>query len=137
MTAQHGTRGRYNEGCRCGDCKAAQCAYQRRYRKRKANGLTRPTAVVLEVRNDYEPGPGPVELAVESELGGLAAAQLRPSLAAIALAMARILDWRVPTPKPAAAKALVSALDALHKSSAQGRRGNLALVKEMTTKDGA
>jgi uncharacterized protein YjeT (DUF2065 family) len=75
-------------------------------------------------------------LAVESELGGLATAQLRPSLAAVALAMARILDGRVPTPKPAAAKALVSALDTLHKS-AQGRRGNLAVVKSMTKKGGA
>ena len=81
--------------------------------------------------------PGPVELAVESELGGLAAAQLRPSLAAVALAMARILDGRVPTPKPAAAKVLVTVLDTLHKGSAQGRRGNLAVVKSMTKKGGA
>jgi hypothetical protein len=51
--------------------------------------------------------------------------------------MARILDGRVPTPKPAAAKALVTVLDTLHKGSAQGRRGNLASVKSMTKKDGA
>ncbi|HEY1440106.1 MAG TPA: hypothetical protein VGF65_04550, partial [Mycobacterium sp.] len=48
--------------------------------------------------------PGPVEQTVEAELAGLPAAQLRPSLAAVATAMARILDGRVPTPKPAAAK---------------------------------
>jgi hypothetical protein len=80
--------------------------------------------------------PGSVELAVESELGGLPGARLRPSLAAVALAMARILDGRVPTAKPAAAKVLVSVLDTLHKGSAQGRRGNLAVVKSITKKGG-
>jgi hypothetical protein len=47
--------------------------------------------------------------------------------------MAKILDGRVPTPKPAAAKVLVGVLDTLHKGSAQGRRGNVAVVKSMTT----
>ncbi|HEY1441998.1 MAG TPA: hypothetical protein VGF65_14505 [Mycobacterium sp.] len=51
--------------------------------------------------------------------------------------MAKILDGKVPTPKPGAAKVLVSVLDTLHKGSAQGRRGNLAVIREMTTKDGA
>ena len=133
--SKHGTRSRYLADCRCNECKEAQRVYQRRYRERKANGLTRPCVAVQAP--EPEAGapnvtPGPVEQAVESELGGLAAAQLRPSLAAVALAMARILDGRVPTPKPAAAKALVSEMDTLHKS-AQGRRGNLALVKSMTT----
>jgi hypothetical protein len=59
-------------------------------------------------------------------------------LVAIALAMARILDSaKVASAQPAAAKVLVSVMDALHKGSAQERRGNLALVREMTTKDGA
>jgi len=70
-------------------------------------------------------------------LGGLAEAQLLPSLVQIALAMARILDSSTaPTPKPAAAKVLVSVMDTLHKS-ALGRRGSLALVKSMTEKRGA
>jgi hypothetical protein len=60
-------------------------------------------------------------------------AQLRPTVAAVAAAMAKILDGRVPTPKPAAAKVLVGVLDTLHKGSAQGRRGNVAVVKSMTT----
>jgi hypothetical protein len=68
---------------------------------------------------------------------GLAQAELRPGLVAIAAAMARVLDSTPPTPKPAAAKVLVSVMDALHKSSAHERRGNLAVVREMTTKDGA
>jgi hypothetical protein len=51
--------------------------------------------------------------------------------------MARILDGRVPTPKPGAAKVLVNVMDTLHKGSAQARRGNLALVREMTKEGGA
>jgi hypothetical protein len=140
MAAQHGTRGRYNEGCRCDRCKEAHRLYQRQYRERKANGLTRPCSPVPVVQlPDLQPAePGPVEVAVEVELGGLPAApKLRPSLAAVALAMARILDGRVPTPKPAAAKVLVTVLDTLHKSSAQGRRGNLAAVRSITKKGGA
>ena len=39
MAARHGTRQRYNEGCRCEDCTAANTAYQQAYRHR-------PTAVV-------------------------------------------------------------------------------------------
>jgi hypothetical protein len=81
--------------------------------------------------------PGPVESAVEAELGGLASTELRPGLVQIALAMAKILDGHPPTPKPPAAKVLVSVMDTLHKGSAQGRRGNLALVKSMTKKGGA
>jgi hypothetical protein len=138
----HGTRRRYNEGCRCDECRHAQALYQRRYRERKANGLTRPHAppvVVAELpqaeayRIDT---PGPVEAAVQQEIGGLAQAELRPGLVAIAAAMARVLDSTPPTPKPAAAKVLVNVLDTLHKGSAQGRRGNLAVVKSMTRKGG-
>jgi hypothetical protein len=138
MTAKnHGARQRYGAGCRCDDCKHAQALYQRNYGERRANGLTRPAAVVPQVRNDYEPEVGPVESAVEAEISGLAQAQLRPGLVAIAAAMARILDnSRAPRAQPAAAKVLVSVLETLHKGSAQGRRGNLAVVCEMTTKDG-
>jgi hypothetical protein len=57
-------------------------------------------------------------------------------MSAIAAAMAKILDGKVPTPKPGAAKVLVSVLDTLHKGSAQQRRGNLALVRTMTEKGG-
>jgi hypothetical protein len=48
--------------------------------------------------------------------------------------MARLLDSPASTPKPAAAKVLVAVMDTLHKCSAQGRRGNLAVVREMTEK---
>ena len=131
MAVRHGTRKRYGAGCRCDECKEAQRLYQRRYRERVAHRD-------LQGANNFAPDledMGPVEVAVELELAGLPAAQLRPSLAAIATAMAKILDGRVPTPKPAAAKVLVNVLDTLHKGSTQ-RRGNLALVRTMTKKDG-
>jgi hypothetical protein len=80
------------------------------------------------------PELGSVELAVHKEVNDLPA-QRRPGLVAIALAMARILDSsRVVSAQPAAAKVLVSVLDTLHKGSAQGHRGNLAVVKSMTSK---
>jgi hypothetical protein len=99
--------------------------------------IDRRDEAIVRVADLPPSDPGSVELAVESELGALPAAQLRPSLAAVALAMARILDGRVPTPKPAAAKVLVSVLETLHRGSAQGRRGNLAVVNSMTRKGGA
>jgi hypothetical protein len=76
-------------------------------------------------------------VAVQQEINGLAA-QTRPAMVAIALAMARLLDNpRVASAQPPAAKVLVSVLDTLHKGSAQERRGNLALVRTMTDKGGA
>jgi hypothetical protein len=122
MAINHG-RERYRRGCRCDECKAAQASYQRKYRERQALGL-------VGAENS---APGPVELAVQSELATLVSAESRPALAAIAAAMARLLDSRAAGPKPQAARVLASVLDTLHKGSAQGRRGKLAVVKSMTT----
>lgn len=145
--AVHGTRSRYLAGCRCDDCTAAQRLYQRRYRERKASGETRPCSapvVVAElpqgVRNrtpEQNCSPGPVELAVQEEINGVASAGLRPGLVQVALAMARLLDSpRVPSAQPAAAKVLVTVLDSLRKGSARGRHGGLAVVRAMTTEKG-
>jgi hypothetical protein len=138
MAAKHGTANRYNQGCRCENCKDSHRLRAAAYRQRRSAGETRPPAVAvsLPVTGESHPsGPGPVESAVEFEVGGLAEA--RPTLVAVALAMARILDSsRVPSTKPPAAKVLVTVLDTLRKS-AQGRRGNLAVVRDMTAKGGA
>jgi hypothetical protein len=84
--------------------------------------------------DDIGPSPGQVETAVAAEIAALASAEARPGLAAIAAALARLLDDpTAKTPKPAAAKVLVSVLDTLRKGSAQGQRGSLSLVKSMTT----
>lgn len=106
MTATHGTRHRYVNGCRCDDCKAANREYERDRRARRASGeVPRCTAVVsLPAQPVLEASvPGRVEAAVALEVGGL----------------------------PAAAKVLAGLLDTLHKGSARSRRGGLAVVRTM------
>jgi hypothetical protein len=130
MAAKHGTRRRYNEGCHCEDCTAANAAYQQKYRQR-------PTVVVPPSEPVTTPsfGPGPVEAGVEAEIAGMIEA--RPGLAQAALAMARVLDnSRAVSSQPAAAKVLAGLLDKLRSASPRGRRGGLALVRTMTEKGG-
>jgi hypothetical protein len=134
MATKHGTRHRYNDGCRCEDCTAANAAYQQRWRKSRIGAEPTTPGVVVTVSSPVTPGP--VEAGVEAEIAGLAEA--RPGLAQIALAMARLLDNpRAVATQPAAAKVLAALLDKLRSASARGRRGALALVREMTEKGGA
>ena len=133
MAARHGTRRGYNEGCRCDDCKEPQRLYQRRYRERSLSGDAIQHHDTME---DLSTSSGPVEVGVQAEIGS--AAEVRPGLAQMALAMDRILD----NPKavnhaPAAAKVLTALLDKLHQAGAPGRRGQLAVVRTMTKKGGA
>lgn len=88
----------------------------------------------LPQAESYQIGtPGLVGSAVKDEIGGLAA-EARPGLTQAALAMARILDNpKAINQQPAAAKVLAALLDKLRLASARGRRGNLSLVKSMTT----
>jgi hypothetical protein len=126
--ANHGTPSRYSQGCRCSDCTEAHRLRAIDYRTRKEESESLPA----------QTAPGQVETAIAVEIAGLASAEARPGLVAIAAAMARLLDDpRAKTPKPAAAKTLVAVLETLHKGSAQGRRGSLALVRTMTEKGGA
>jgi hypothetical protein len=133
MAARHGTRRGYGEGCRCGDCKDAQRLYQRRYRERRALRNVTPVSPD-EVATEF---PGPVEAAVNDEIGGLAA-DARPGLAQTALALARIMDNpKAVNQQPAAAKVLAALLEKLHSASARGRRGSLSVVRSMTKEGGA
>jgi hypothetical protein len=137
MSAEHGTHSRYSQGCRCDACTEGHRLTAREYAQRKAAGQVRPRVQVVSTPPADSPEPGPVEAATQQEINGLAA-QTRPGLVQIAIAMARLLDNpRVASAQPPAAKVLVSVLETLHKGSAQGRRGSLASVREMTTKDGA
>ena len=121
--ARHGTRTRYNPGCRCDDCVAANSSYQANYRQSRA-----PSAPVAVVPSPS--GPGPVEAAVEAEIAELS--ESWPSLAQVALAMARILDNpKAISTQPAAARQLVAILGTFSKWTQ--RRGKLAVVKSMTT----
>jgi hypothetical protein len=137
MSAKHGTHSRYSQGCRCDACTEGHRLTAREYAQRKNAGQVRPRVQVVEsseIPNFSEPGP--VEQATREEVSGMSAT--RPAMVEIALAMARLLDNpRVASVQPSAAKTLVNVLEALHKSSAQERRGNLALVRGMTKKGGA
>jgi hypothetical protein len=132
MTARHGTRRCYTEGCRCDECKEAQRVYQRNYRERRLIGSARRREA--DDSSEAELGPGPVERGVIKEIDGLAS-QARPGLAQVALALARILDnAKAVNHQPAAAKVLGAVLEKLYSATACGHRGNLALVRTMTEK---
>jgi hypothetical protein len=93
MAAKHGTRRRYNDGCHCDACTAANNAYLQEYRQRRADGgPIRPSnmATLSSPVTPQPPNAGPVKFGVEAEIAGLAEA--RPGLAQVALALARILD---------------------------------------------
>jgi len=114
MSIAHGTDRRYNDGCRCDECRGAHAQKAREYRDRRRRGLTRPALLTAVMSMEREQaGAGPVELAVETEIAGLAAAQERPGLAATALALARLMDGPAVTAKPAAAQRLIEILNAL------------------------
>lgn len=129
MAASHGTQRRYVQGCRCDDCREAHRVSAREYRERRATGqIEAPSGVAVP----SVVVPGPVEIGVSEEIDGLAS-QARPGLAQAALAIARILDNpRSVNQQPAAAKVLISMLEKLRSASAPGRRGGLAVVREMT-----
>jgi hypothetical protein len=127
MAAQHGTRHRYIDGCRCDECKAANAAYQQEYRQRPAVVVPLSTAVTPPLS-----GPGPVESGVAEEIDSLAS-EARPGLAQVALELARVLDNpKALNQKAAAARVLTTLLDKLRSSSARGRRNRLAVVRTMT-----
>jgi hypothetical protein len=121
--ASHGTQRRYVEGCRCDDCKEAHRISARDYSERRASGQTRPAAVheyATSVVSTPTYEPGPVESGVEAEIVGLA--ELRPGLAQVALALAKILDNpRAVNQQPAAAKVLVTVAFSHHDASPKGR----------------
>jgi hypothetical protein len=129
MTAKHGTRRRYVEGCRCADCTEANRLY---FRQRRAG---ESPAVVVSPPQEPS-GPGPVESAVVIELATLPAATDRPGLAQMALALARILDNpKAVSSQPPAARMLTTLLERLRLSSARAHRGRLAVVRAMSAND--
>jgi hypothetical protein len=130
MAARHGTRARYKSGCHCDECRAAQAAYQARYRDRLLNGP--PVAPELQAA-----GPGPVEVGVQAEIEIAGLGSGSPALVAVAVALSKVLDHpRAQSSKPAAAGQLVRVLDELHKGAARHPRGGLKLVRSMTTPKG-
>ena len=138
MAAEHGERARYKEGCRCDPCRMAENNYRRVLRQRKKSGelparslSAVPPVPAIPVAGD-EPAAGSVEADVRKEIEKLAATEDRSGVAAVALAMARILDSPVALAQhPAAASRLMESLDKLRKGGRRAR-GKLAAVKDMT-----
>src|SRR5947209_14415035 len=133
MAIRHGTRGRYNDGCRCDECKWANTSYRREKRARDAaGGGTARVVPFTQAVPTAAAEPGRVESAVERELDGLAQAEARPGLKEAAVALARILDNpKAVSQQPAAAKNLAEILERLRKG-ADARKSRLTSVRQMT-----
>lgn len=131
VTVKHG-RSRYLAGCRCEVCTTAAREYQRAYYRRR-RGLFPDEKPALS-NGPVVASDGPVVEGVREEVAAARAAVDRPGLAAVALALAAILDnpKHVPT-QPAAARQLVAILDQLSKRT--HRRGTLAVVRAMSSED--
>ena len=137
MAVQHGTRTKYNQGCRCDSCVQANRDYNKvrgqalRARKHAPATVTKlPSAPTLSTVGD--PEPGRVESGVLAEIDGLSTAASRQGLVQIAIALARGLDSPLAIAQhPSAAHRLSETLDKIRKGS-DSRKGKLATVRSMT-----
>lgn len=137
MAVQHGSRTRYNQGCRCEPCVQSNRDYNKargqalRAKKHAPAKVTKlPTVNAAAPRDDYQPGR--VESGVLAEIDGLSTAGSRQGLVEIAIALARVLDSPLAIAQhPSAAHRLSETLDKLRKG-ADARKGRLAAVRSMT-----
>lgn len=111
MTLEHG-RARYTRGCRCAVCEAAERDYRRdRYRRQSGLPVGSPDSSTLNVVDSQpiESQRCSVVAGVRAELDAAPAAVERPGLAAVAMALAPILDdARHVATQPAAARQRVT-----------------------------
>lgn len=143
MAKEHGTRGRYNDGCRCSSCKQANSDYYRDRRTGKstkiAKASTRKLAAVPDVYTPRTPAsaaptvaPDSVEAAVREQLSRLSTVESRGGEVAAAIALARLLDNPDKASQhPAAARQLREYIEALRKGSDK-KAGKLASVRRMS-----
>lgn len=139
MAAQHGSRTRYNTGCRCDLCKQASRDYDKVRRQRMLASKHAPgTVTSLPTANALVEGePGRVEAGVLAEIGSLSTTASRQGLVEIAIALARVLDSPLAIAQHAsAAHRLSETLDKLRKG-ADSRTGKLAAVRQMTRRSEA
>jgi hypothetical protein len=134
MAVQHGTRTKYNAGCRCDECKQASRDYAKsraqamRAKKHGPAKITALPTITEPVRADV----GRVESGVLAEIDGLSTAASRQGLVEIAIALARVLDSPLAIAQhPSAAHRLSETLDKIRKGS-DTRQGKLASVRSMT-----
>ena len=154
MAAAHGTRTRFNQGCRCDDCKQAERDYARARRQAKnveksgSGQKVSPIAVLNTGRVDTpsatqsspsgEPTYGRVETAVRRQLSELSTVDSRGGEAEMAYHLASLMD----NPKAAAAaqvqasRQLSELIDRLRKG-ADKKTGKLASVRRMSRPESA
>lgn len=139
MAVKHGSRTRYNQGCRCDECKMAAREYDKRRRLARAAGKL-PAGTVTALPTAPSPDlaePGRVESGVLAELAGLSTAANRQGLVEIAIALARVLDSPLAIAQhPSAAHRLSETLDKIRKG-ADSKVGKLAAVRSMTRRSEA
>jgi hypothetical protein len=142
MASQHGTRTRYNTGCRCDECKQASREYDKRRRQSmlsRKHGPARVTALP-SIPDEVQAGAattGPVEAGVIAQIDGLTTAANRQGLVQIAIALARVLDSPLAIAQHASSgRVLVDTLEKIAKGS-DARTGKLASVRSMTRKSEA
>ena len=137
MASQHGTRTRYNTGCRCDECKQASRDYDKTRRQRMLATKHAPAKVtklptMTAVPDPVQPDAGRVESGVLAEIEQLSTTASRQGLVEIAIALARVLDSPLAIAQhPSAAHRLSETLDKLRKG-ADSRKGRLASVRSMT-----
>ena len=134
MASQHGSRTRYNSGCRCDECKKASRDYDKIRRQRMLASKHAPATVyALPQPADIQGGEmGPVETAVMAQIALLSTAETRPGLVAIASAMAKVLDSPLAIAQHGSTgKNLAEILEKIGKGS-DARQGKLASVRSMT-----
>lgn len=137
MASQHGTRTRYNTGCRCDSCKQASRDYDKARRQsqnavKHARGTVTKLPTGKPVTAFDEPEPGRVESGVLAEIAGLSTVDSRQGLVEIAIALARVLDSPLAIAQHASAgHRLSETLDKLRRG-ADARKGRLASVRKMT-----
>ncbi len=137
MAAQHGSRTRYNSGCRCDECKKASRDYDKIRRQRMLASKHAPATVTKlpTSSNSDKPEPGMAESAVLAEIAGLSTTESRQGLVAVAIRNAQVLDSPLAIAQwPSSSKVLVETLDKLRKG-ADTRVGKLASVRQMTRRN--
>lgn len=137
MAVQHGSRTKYNSGCRCEPCVQAN----RDYNKARGQAIRAkkhaPAKVTALKSAPAAPDPvlpeaGRVEAGVLAEIEQLSTTASRQGLVEIAIALARVLDSPLAIAQhPSAAHRLSETLDKLRKG-ADSRKGRLATVRSMT-----
>ena len=134
MAAQHGSRTRYNTGCRCDLCKQANRDYDRTRRQKLLASKHEPATVTTLPRPaDIQSAEmGSVEAAVMAQISCLSTAAGRPGLVAIAQNLASTMDSPLSVAQRASiAKQLRETMTDLSKGS-DSRQGKLASVRSMT-----